>query len=68
MDLRRIQLQRIDQVLLRHAEVRVRMIRRHAALVAPPQLDRGPTARRRAPRSTSTSNSFFGVEPPDSAT
>ena len=38
----RAEAQRIDQVPLRHAVVRVGMVRRHRALVAPPQLDAIP--------------------------
>ena len=38
----RVEPERIDQVPLRHAVVRVGMIGRHGALVAPPQLDAVP--------------------------
>ena len=39
------QAERPDQVLARHAVVRIGVIRRHAALVAPPQLDLVPRQR-----------------------
>ena len=37
--------ERIEQVALRHAEVRIGMIRRHRSLVAPPEVDRVPRER-----------------------
>ena len=63
-----IEPERIDQVLLRHPVVRIGMIRRHRALVAPPQLDALPRHARHGRARARTSNNFFGVEPPDSAT